>query len=79
MVALAHLSLSTCPRLPPTPSHPPTPTDSIRDITGTEKNYLKSQQHLNTVLWKIFVRIYFVVKYFRVNIYPGVSISTKIF
>ena len=34
------------PNLPP--SHPP-PIDSIRDITGTEKNCLKNQQHLNSL------------------------------
>ena len=33
-------------QLPPTPH--PTPIDSIRDITGTEKNYLKNQLHLNS-------------------------------
>ena len=33
----------------------------------------------NTVVWKIFVRIYFVVKYFRVNKFRGLSIPTKIF
>ena len=38
---------------PPPPLTPPPPTralpiDSIRDITGTEKYYLKNQQHLNT-------------------------------
>ena len=32
------------------PSHPLLPPiDSIRDITGTEKNYLKNQQHLNSL------------------------------
>ena len=39
MGALTCLHLPT--RLPP--------IDSIRDITGTEKNYLKSQQHLNSL------------------------------
>ena len=31
------------PTAPPTPPpyHPPTPIDSIRDITGAEKNHLK--------------------------------------
>ena len=37
MGALPHLRLPTTP----TPSCPP-PIDSIRDITGTEKNYLKT-------------------------------------
>ena len=31
----------TCLRLP-TPSHPPIPIESIRDITGAEKNYQKT-------------------------------------
>ena len=38
MIALARLWL---PTLPPPPAHPP-PIDSIRDITGTEKNYPKT-------------------------------------
>ena len=48
------LSLNWCftppsashPPPPPTPppSHPPIPIDSIRDITGAEKNHLKNQQ-----------------------------------
>ena len=33
---------------------------------------------LYTVVWKIFVRIYFVVKYFRLNNFRGLSIPTKI-
>ena len=32
----------TAPTTHPTPSHPPPPIDSIRDITGTEKNCLKN-------------------------------------
>ena len=38
------------PHPPPTRPHPPTrppPIESIRDITGTEKNCLKNQQLLN--------------------------------
>ena len=35
------------PTIHPTPSHPPTPLDSIRDIAGTEKNS-QNQQHLNS-------------------------------
>ena len=38
---------------PPPPRHPPPtrppPIDSIRDITGTEKNYPKNQQHLSSL------------------------------
>ena len=34
---------------------------------------------LYTVVWKIFFRIYFVVKYFQVNNFRGLSIPTKIF
>ena len=30
---------------PPSAPHPLTPIDSIRDITGAEKSYLKNQQH----------------------------------
>ena len=40
------------PARPPThpPTHrPPTPIDSIRDITGTEKNRLKNQQHSSSL------------------------------
>ena len=39
MGALPRLRLSTRP-------HPPPPIESIRDITGTEKNCLKNQQLL---------------------------------
>ena len=48
------LSLSGCfgppsaPHPPPHPPHPP-PIDSIRDITGTEKNRLKNQQHSSSL------------------------------
>ena len=34
-------------RLPTRPHRPP-PIESIRDITGTEKNCLKNQQRLNS-------------------------------
>ena len=52
MVALAYLRLPTRPRLPqPPPARPPT-IDSIRDITGAEKIYLKNQQHSSS-LWKL--------------------------
>ena len=40
MVALTRLQLPTHPRLPP-PARPP-PIDSIRDITGAVKIYLKT-------------------------------------
>ena len=33
---------------PPTPTHQP-PTDSICDITETEKNYHKNHQHFNSL------------------------------
>ena len=33
---------------PPTPPLLPPPIDSIRDITGAEKSYLKNQQHLSS-------------------------------
>ena len=49
MGALPRLRLPTCPQRPPQP--PPTrppPIESIRDITGTEKNCLKNQQLLNS-------------------------------
>ena len=42
MGALTHLWLPTRPRLPPAPPTRPPPIDSIRDITGTEKNCLKN-------------------------------------
>ena len=53
------LSLSGCFN-PPSASHPPPPPphlpparpppiDSIRDITGTEKNRLKNQQHSSSL------------------------------
>ena len=55
MGALPRLRLPTRPRHPPHPPptrpHPPTrppPIESIRDITGTEKNCLKNQQLLNS-------------------------------
>ena len=35
------------PHLPPPPIPPP--IDSIHDITGTEKNHLKNQQHLDSL------------------------------
>ena len=41
------LSLSGCFN-PPLASHSP-PIDSIRDITGTEKNHLKNQQHSSSL------------------------------
>ena len=34
---------------PPAPASPPPPIDSIRDITGTEKNRLKNQQHSSSL------------------------------
>ena len=52
------LSLSGCfnppsASHPPPPPHPPPtrppPIDSIRDITGTEKNLLKNQQHSSSL------------------------------
>ena len=49
MGALPRLWLPTRPHRPPHP--PPTrqpPIDSIRDITGTEKNCPKNQQPLNS-------------------------------
>ena len=57
MGALPRLRLPTRPHHPPhpppthptplPPAHPP-PIESIRDITGTEKNCLKNQQLLNS-------------------------------
>ena len=49
MGALPRLRLPTRPHRPPhpPPTRPP-PIESIRDITGTEKNYLKNQQLLNS-------------------------------
>ena len=41
--------------------------------------YIHNTVKNTTVVWKIFVRIYFVVKYFRVNNFRGLSIPTKIF
>ena len=46
MGALPRLRLPTRPHHPP-PTRPP-PIESIRDITGTEKNCLKNQQLLNS-------------------------------
>ena len=50
------LSLRGCfnpPSLSPASPHPPSaylsPIDSIRDITGTEKNCLKNQQHSSSL------------------------------
>ena len=55
MGALPRLRLPTRPHRPPhpPPTRPPPPTlpppiESIRDITGTEKNCLKNQQLLNS-------------------------------
>ena len=47
MGALPRLRLPTHPHHPPhpPPTHPP-PIESIRDISGTEKNCLKNQQLL---------------------------------
>ena len=49
MGALPHLRLPTRPHRPPhpPPTRPPS-IESIRDITGTEKNCLKNQQLLNS-------------------------------
>ena len=41
MVALICLRLPTHPHLPSPPSWPPTPIDSIHDITGIEKTHIK--------------------------------------
>ena len=52
MGALTRLRLPTCPHPPPArpplPARPP-PIDSIRDITGTEENHPKNQQHLSSL------------------------------
>ena len=40
-------SASHPPLPPPSPARPP-PRDSIRDITGSEKSYLKNQQYCNS-------------------------------
>ena len=52
LVKAQHCSLSPdwcfTPPSAPHPPPPPIPIDSIRDITGTEKNCLKNQQHLNS-------------------------------
>ena len=45
--AFGFLLTSTSPHPPPV--HQP-PIESIHDITGAEKNYLKNQQHSNS-LW----------------------------
>ena len=46
-------SLPSASHPPPPPPHPPhthpPPIDSIRDITGTEKNYPKNQQHSSSL------------------------------
>ena len=48
--ALTHLGLPTRPHLSPNPlsAHPP-PIVSIRDIIGTEENYLKNQQYSSSL------------------------------
>ena len=54
----------------------------IADVSGsyTKSRVTPTRQTLDyTVVWKVFVRIYFVVKYFQVNNFHGLSIPTKIF
>ena len=43
-----NLPLASHPPLHPPPARPP-PIDSIRDITGTEKNHPKNQQHSSSL------------------------------
>ena len=43
-----HCSLGAYSSSPTPTAHPP-PIDSIRDITGTEENYPKKQQHSNSL------------------------------
>ena len=50
------------------------------EMIGLACQHLSDElQKGDTVVWKIFFRIYFIVKYFQVNNFCGLSIPTKIF